>query len=119
MDTLLIKWACPKCGAHAHKHGAGGSGKCRQSYAITTGVTYADIHTGKFCDGFICDCENNNYDDVLHGESYANPCPKAYCYHCLWTGRFPILPKALETWEKKALAAGWSMPDKRKKELKL
>lgn len=101
------KWACPKCGADANKHGKGGGEKCKDRFG-----------TMRECSGFICECDDEmNMDD--HGESFATPCTNAVCYHCGWEGTFPIPPKGLEPWEKKALAAGWAPPEKRKKELGL
>ena len=108
--TLATKsvWACPRCGADANKHGKGGEERCKQAYTL---------RSSGGCEGFLCQCDGDT--DEGHGESLSDPCTEAYCYHCEWGGTFPVQPKGLEAWEKKALAAGWFMPDKRKKELKL
>jgi hypothetical protein len=67
--------------------------------------------------GFICDCDWETGPE--HGESYQDPCEEAYCYHCGWGGTFPEKPKGLQSWEKKALDAGWTMPEARMAELGL
>ena len=72
------------------------------------------------CEGLICECDPREYpesEDEIHGLSFANVCGEAHCYHCEWRGEFPVKPKGLQTWEKKALEAGWSPPAARKKEL--
>lgn len=97
-----MKWACPKCGAVANEHG---KGECQDEQG----------HTG--CLGFICECEGDQAND--HGESFSDPCKYANCYHCGWGGTFPKKPNGLATWEKKALDAGWKMPEARAKELGL
>ncbi len=104
------KWKCPQCGAPANKHGKGGSKTC-------------ETNPGEAgCNGMICECPsggaNNLSEKRDHGISFSNPCPNAECFHCRWSGTFPVIPKGLEAWEKKALAAGWTMPEKRAKELK-
>jgi hypothetical protein len=104
---VKVKWACPKCGADAGKHGAGGQDKCRDS-ASPVG----------FCAGFLCECDTEESEEDAHG-SFENPCFCAACYHCGWAGTFPTKPKGLQAWEKKALEAGWSPPASRKKELGL
>lgn len=65
--------------------------------------------------GFICDCEEDTGPD--HGMTLSDTCPTATCYHCGWSGTFPPKPKGLQAWEKKALDAGWTMPEARAKEL--
>ena len=90
-----MKWECPECKAPPNKHGKGGSDKCGMS-------GYGDD-----CQGFICECDNNEKD---HGESQDKLCLDARCYHCGWGGRFPPLPKKLKPFEKLALAAGWTPP---------
>ena len=97
---MTIEWRCPKCGAHAHEHGKGGIDECKH-----------DDCNG-LCEGFICECDNESPN---HGLTLENPCTSAYCYHCEWGGTFPVPPKGLQAWEKKALAAGWTMPDSRKR----
>jgi hypothetical protein len=102
---VRIPWACPKCGAEANKHGKGGDDKC------------VDRHGSTACMGFLCECDDEGTPE--HGESFNNVCPEAVCYHCRWSGEFPVRPKGLEAWEKKALDAGWAMPRSRMEELKL
>lgn len=94
-----VEWACPKCGATPDSHGNGGVDKCR------------DNPTG--CGGFVCECDYEDFIDLSHGLSHADPCHLAHCYHCGWGGTFPQKPKGLQAWEKKALEAGWTPPDKR------
>lgn len=96
-----VKWSCPNCGAAAHVHGKGGKEKCR-------------VRQGA-CDGFICDCDSDGDED--HGRTYEKPCHEASCTHCGWFGTFPVKPKGLEAWEKRALEAGWTPPEKRRAEL--
>lgn len=103
---MKSEWNCPKCGAGANEHGAGGRDKCNE------GATS--------CQGFICECDprdNAASEQDDHGTSLTNPCREANCYHCGWGGTFPKNPKGLQTWEKKALDAGWTMPEARAKEL--
>ncbi len=102
-EKISIKWACPKCGAEANEHGKGGLEKCQ-----------SNSHS---CMGFICECEEET--DEAHGTTFDDPCREANCYHCGWGGTFPIKPKGLQAWEKKALDAGWTPPAKRAKELGL
>lgn len=100
---MTTSFECPNCGAEPHQHGRG---QCRNRYDK--------------CDGIICECyedERSELDD--HGHSLANPCTTAACTHCLWCGTIPKKPKGLQAWEKKALEAGWTMPETRKKELGL
>jgi hypothetical protein len=101
---VTFKWACPKCGADANKHGKGGVEKCTDRISGT-----------QQCLGFICECENDTEDS--HGTTVDDPCREANCYHCGWGGTFPVMPKGLQAWEKKALEAGWSPPAKRAEEL--
>lgn len=96
-------WKCPKCGAAPEEHGKGGKEKC-------VWAPHSDI-----CLGFICHCDDDGTSG--HGESLANRCPAAVCHHCDWYGKFPVIPRGLQPWEKKALEAGWVMPEARKKEL--
>lgn len=108
-ETVKITWACPKCEAQAGGHGQGRCGSDSDP-----------------CDGFICQCD---YDDIPrptsmteasdHGNNFTNICHNATCDHCGWEGSFPVKPKGLQAWEKKALEAGWVPPEKRKKELGL
>lgn len=103
---MSFKFECPKCGAPSHEHGKGGLDGCMNE----------DLH----CEGLICDC--NLIDAPLselddHGSSLNNPCTEANCYHCGWGGTVPVKPKGLQAWEKKALEAGWKMPEAREKEL--
>jgi hypothetical protein len=100
---MKIEFKCPKCQAPPNTHGKGGEEKCR--------------YRGEGCMGFICECDSEGEED--HGESFANPCTEANCYHCGWGGTFPVKPKGLQAWEKKALEAGWVPPETRKKELEL
>lgn len=102
-NEVHFKWKCPRCGAPANAHGKGGMEKCQY-----------DSQTDS-CQGFICECDNEGSDG--HGELLSDPCPGANCYHCGWGGVFPTAPKGIETWEKKALEAGWSPPPSRAKEL--
>jgi hypothetical protein len=91
-----MNWACPRCGAKANEHGAGGAAKCKAGEQ-------------RKCQGFLCECGVDTDDD--HGESLATPCPNACCYHCGWYGTFPAPPRKAKTWEKKALLAGWTPPE--------
>lgn len=93
----LFKFACPKCGAEPHKHGKGGVYECEH-------------RNNSGCEGVICECDAPESEDSDHGQSHANPCHNANCYHCGWHGRLPPLPKKAQAWEKKALAAGWTPP---------
>ena len=97
---LRFKWACPQCGAVPNKHGEGGGGEC--------------LDLGDTCGGFVCECM---IDTPNHGETLTDQCLEAHCYHCDWGGVFPQQPKGLQAWEKKAIAAGWTPPEKRRKEL--
>lgn len=99
--TGKVKWACPKCGAEAHKHGKGGADRCEDSMAGKHG-----------CEGFICECWEDYpcAENAGHGETHDNPCRNAVCYHCRWHGRFPALSKKAKPWEKQALKAGWTPP---------
>lgn len=106
MNTPVeIKWACPKCGADANKHGKGGKEKC------------LDNRRDDECCGLLCECDGDT--DEKHGSNFEDPCTNAFCHHCEWSGVFPVKPKGLLPFEKKALEAGWSPPKKRKKELGL
>jgi hypothetical protein len=99
-----MKFACPKCGALPQQHG---KNACLNAYLE--------------CEGLICECDEEDLPESKlsdHGESLGNPCTEASCYHCGWGGTVPKAPAALQTWEKKALAAGWKMPAKRGKELR-
>lgn len=99
-----IVWKCPKCGAKANEHGKGDC--CDPSFGS--------------CMGFLCECDE---DDIInpksHGEALNNICKNACCYHCGWKGKFPKPPKGLQAWEKKALAEGWTPPQKRLDELNI
>jgi len=101
---MKIEFKCPKCGALPNEHGKGGGLKCNE-------------RRHESCMGFICDCNDDTGE--THGESFEDPCPEANCYHCGWGGVFPVKPKGLQAWEKKALDAGWTMSETRKKELGL
>ncbi len=103
---LKIEWKCPKCGADANEHGRGGSEKCQDRHG-----------RGLTCAGFICECDGDTEDD--HGQTFTDVCSNAVCYHCGWCGDFPVKPKKLQTWEKKALEAGWTPPEGRRGELGL
>lgn len=109
---VMVKWACPDCGADANKHGAGGRAKCVDSH---------NLGNTSSCSGFICECDPsiNERDGDDHGLTFDKPCTEANCYHCKWSGTFPVMPKKLQPWEKQALKAGWTPPEKRKKELGL
>lgn len=104
-DGTKVKWACPNCQASANEHGKGGAEKCKDSQP-------------KYCQGFLCEC-NDDGENEDHGTSFAMPCTEAICHHCGWGGQFPVKPKGLQAWEKKALDAGWAPPAARKKELGL
>ena len=102
---LLLKFVCPECGAPPHKHGKGGKNKCQSEGA---------------CDGFICDCDPRDCpesEEKDHGTSFTNRCTTAVCHHCGWGGTVPRKPKNLAPWEKTAIAAGWTPPEKRLKEI--
>lgn len=103
---MKIKWACPKCGADANKHGKGGREKCKDRHG-----------SNDACNGLLCECDAEEND--THGESFETPCTNAVCHHCGWEGTFPAKPKGLQAWEKRALEAGWTPPEARKKDLGL
>ena len=103
---MRLEWLCPRCKASANAHGAGGEEKC-DSLRYESGS----------CSGFICECADDTPES--HGVTFVDPCENANCYHCGWSGTFPVKPKGLQVWERKALEAGWSMPESRKEELKL
>lgn len=110
---MKIEWKCPKCGADAGEHGRG---ECMQN----GGPSGNDSG----CMGFICECLDSgdpplHAEDGDHGHSLEKSCLYAYCYHCDWAGVFPVKPKGLQAWERKALDAGWTMPEARRKELGL
>lgn len=100
----MIEFKCPKCGAKPDEHGKGGQDKCR---------SYRDQ-----CSGFICECEDDDGSEN-HGQSFEDICTTALCHHCGWHGKFPVKPKGLSPWEKKALDEGWVPPESRRKELGL
>jgi hypothetical protein len=110
-EVIKVKWACPKCGADANGHGRGGYEKCLEHRGFRRGE---DTDS---CNGFLCECDGDTGEH--HGESFDDPCYEARCHHCGFIGTFPVKPKGLLPWEKKALEAGWGMPTARKKELKL
>jgi len=95
----LVEWKCPKCGATPDAHGKGDCGRDHPD----RGLAY------RHCMGFLCECAGDSKPP--HGESPADPCYEARCYHCGWAGTFPPPPRALKPWEKKALAAGWIPPE--------
>lgn len=66
-----VAWKCPACKAPAGTHG---TGEC-------IGVSSA------FCEGLICECDDEG--TLSHGESEADPCPSANCQHCGWGGEMP------------------------------
>lgn len=106
---MKFDFKCPKCGAEPHKHGAG---QCDYDSRTID------------CEGLICECEDWEDDNPLseqpgHGETLSNPCKNAHCCHCDWSGTVPKKPAGLQSWEKKALEAGWTMPKEREEELKL
>jgi hypothetical protein len=91
---VRVTWACPKCGARAHKHGQGGKGACQEERHCSA------------CEGFICECPDDAADD--HGRTLKDPCPNANCYHCGWGGKFPTpkhLPKTATQSPKSATGA--------------
>lgn len=104
---MIFDFKCPKCGAEPHKHGRG---NCEYDSRTID------------CEGLICECdieENPRSEESNHGITLENPCTEANCYHCGWGGTVPARPKGLQSWEKKALEAGWTMPEARKKDLGL
>jgi hypothetical protein len=102
-EKARFKWACPKCGAGAGAHGTKPGELCDGD------------ENGPACQGLICECEEDCAED--HGETFDDPCKSASCYHCGWGGTVPKKPKGLQAWEKTALAAGWSPPAARAKEI--
>lgn len=105
---MKIEFKCPKCNAPPNEHGKGGTDKCKDLQGR---------RNDSGCNGLLCECDDDGGEG--HGESFENPCPEAHCYHCGWGGTFPVKPKGLQAWEKKALDAGWTPPEARKKELGL
>lgn len=106
---LVLEFKCPRCSAPPHKHG---KERCGDRQALWTGET---------CEGFICDCDSDEFpqsNEDTHGKSFSNPCVTATCYHCGFSGTVPAKPKGLQSWEKKALEAGWTPPPARAKELR-
>lgn len=104
--TMNFEWVCPRCGA---PHGGHGKGECEDI-----------LGSKKACQGLVCDCDDiDDFERPDHGVSFASICYCARCYHCDWEGSLPVKPKGLQPYEKKALEAGWTPPDKRKKELGL
>jgi hypothetical protein len=106
---LVFEFKCPKCNAPPHEHG---KGRCTDRIGQREGGD---------CEGFICDCDSDEFPqsaDDDHGKTFSNPCETASCYHCGFAGRVPVKPKGLQSWEKKALEAGWTPPPDRAKELK-
>jgi hypothetical protein len=65
----------------------------------------------------VCECWDERDESDTHGETFADPCTNANCYCCGWRGTVPPKPKGLQAWERKALDAGWTPPEKRAKEL--
>lgn len=102
---MKFEFRCPSCGAPPNACG-------RKSTDVCEGR-----HPEELCMGFICECTSAEADTDGHGELLNNQCPEASCYHCGWGGVFPKAPKGMQAWERKALAAGWTMPPARKKEL--
>ncbi len=100
--SVKIEFACPKCGTTPN----GCSGKAKQ--------TCDSRSHGHACGGFICECGEEGAD---HGYTFADVCRDTHCYHCGYRGSFPVKPKGLQAWEKKALEAGWSPTEARAKEL--
>ncbi len=101
--AFAIEWRCPRCSAPHDEHG---EGECSWRH-------------GETCGGFLCECIDTDDGSELpdHGVTFGNPCPTARCYHCGWEGTFPKTPKKLQPWEKRALAEGWTPPEKRRREL--
>lgn len=105
--TARVEWKCPECGAEPNKHGSGGVAKCEDHHSASSG-----------CGGFVCDCDcEYDAEDSTHGVTFGDPCENARCFHCRWEGSFPVAPKKVAPWEKRALAAGWTPPPKRAAEL--
>ena len=100
---VVIPWACPKCKATVDSHG---QRPCA-------------VNNSDGCSGFVCECDFDEADTPDHGNTYDTACKEAHCYHCGWCGVFPKPPGKAAPWEKKALDAGWAMPESRKKELGL
>lgn len=100
-DKAGAVFCCPKCGATPNEHGKG------------------DCRNRRFeCTGFLCECDFDEESDAPdHGVSLSNPCSNAQCDHCGWSGTVPVNRSKLLAWEKKALDAGWTMPEARAKEL--
>ena len=102
---IKVEWKCPDCAAEPNEHGKGGRDRC------------IDRHSSEAaCAGFLCECDGET--NPGHGESFADVCVSAICYHCGWTGTYPKPPMGIQAWERKALEAGWTPPADRAKELK-
>ena len=73
----MSAWRCPKCGAEWYKCG---QGECVGNAGVA-------------CEGLICECPGDDMTKLSaeshHGETAANPCLHAHCYHCGWTGTMP------------------------------
>lgn len=86
----MSEWKCPGCGGGRF-----------------------DEHDAE---GLICDCDAKDCTDK-HGETEDDACWNACCQMCDWSGKMLPPPKKALAWEKKALEAGWTPPEKRRKEL--
>ena len=95
-----VPWACPQCGATSTRHGNGGVDEC---------VGRHESARRAMCEGFLCECDDIG-TDADHGEMFTKVCTNAVCHHCGWFGKFPVKPKGLQAWERKALDAGWMPP---------
>ena len=97
---MKVKWACPKCGAGPNRHGKGGASACAE-----VGLGFSSWTA---CHGFLCECTAET--EKNHGTSQDDPCSAAACYHCGWSGTFPLPPFQLKGWAKTAWDEGWRPP---------
>ena len=90
------EWACPGCGAPWHGHG---KGPCRNPNAWTTRAE---------CHGLCCECDVDTEEHLDHGKVDADPCLRAWCFHCGWSGSMPHRAPT-DDWKERALRAEESL----------